>query len=359
MRSRVALDDVERQQRLVAGALQVERVLGAAAAADREREAGQPGLELAQDRRGDPPAGLAVAVGDEHHDLAGVGLGRRGDRARGDRARAAGGDREQPPAPVVLGRACAAWARTTATLAAARRGRSRAPCRGRAGRRGPRSAARAPRAGSSSPPPRRRARARGRARPRRRSASSPGAAARRRALSLAAAHPQLADRGLGDLELDRRDVVGVAHQRALVGGRARGDGEHRRRAVDQDQAGVERAGGGAEDLGQAGAGLDRVGDRRERAEVGARARPRAAALGAFRQLARPRARVRRAAATRARSARPSRTPMPTSAASTYSDRTTTATRSQRPAVGGDRGHEHERAERGQAEHAAGRRRRGR
>ena len=44
---------------------------------------------------------------------------------------------------------------------------------------------------------------------------------------LAGAHAQLTDRGVGDLELDGGDVVGVAHQRALVGGRTRGDGEHR------------------------------------------------------------------------------------------------------------------------------------
>ena len=59
----------------------------------------------------------------------------------------------------------------------------------------------------------------------------------------------------------------VGHQRALVGGRARGDGQHGARAVDQDQGRVERARRGAHDLGQARARLDGVGDRLERAEI--------------------------------------------------------------------------------------------
>jgi hypothetical protein len=84
---------------------------------------------------------------------------------------------------------------------------------------------------------------------------------------VARAHPQLADHGLGDSQLDRRDVVGAAHQRALIGGRASGDGEHGTGPIDQDQTRVERAGGGPEDLGQAGTRLNGVGDRGERPEV--------------------------------------------------------------------------------------------
>ena len=64
--------------------------------------------------------------------------------------------------------------------------------------------------------------------------------------------------------------VGVAHQRALVGGRARGDREHGARAVDQDERRVEGTGGGADDLGEPEAGLHRVRHRPERAEVGQR-----------------------------------------------------------------------------------------
>ena len=110
----------------------------------------------------------------------------------------------------------------------------------------------------------------------------------------ARSHPELADRRFGHPELDRGDIVGAAHQRSLVGGRAGGDGEHGRRAIDQDQTGVERAGRGAKDLGQAGAGLDGVRDRGERPEVrGARS----AALSASGQLGHPVA-VRTAAATR-------------------------------------------------------------
>jgi len=35
--------------------------------------------------------------------------------------------------------------------------------------------------------------------------------------ALAGAHPQLPHRRFGDLELEGRDILGVAHQRALVG----------------------------------------------------------------------------------------------------------------------------------------------
>ena len=62
----------------------------------------------------------------------------------------------------------------------------------------------------------------------------------------------------------RLDPGAVAQQRALVGGRARRDGEHRARAVEQHEAGVERARRGAHDLRQSGARLDGVGDRLER-----------------------------------------------------------------------------------------------
>ena len=63
------------------------------------------------------------------------------------------------------------------------------------------------------------------------------------------------------------DAGGVGHQRPLVRGRARGDGEHAARAVDQDERGVERARRGAHDLGQPETALDRLGDGLEGAEV--------------------------------------------------------------------------------------------
>ena len=82
-----------------------------------------------------------------------------------------------------------------------------------------------------------------------------------------AAQPQPADDRVADAQLVRRDAGRVGHQRALVGGRAGGDREHGARAVDQHEGGVERARRGADDLRQPVAGLDRVGDRAERAEV--------------------------------------------------------------------------------------------
>ena len=81
------------------------------------------------------------------------------------------------------------------------------------------------------------------------------------------AHPQLADGAVGDPQLDHLDVGGVAHQRALVGRRARRDGEHLARAVDQHEARVERARCRADDLGQAGPALDGRGDRVQRGQV--------------------------------------------------------------------------------------------
>jgi hypothetical protein len=55
--------------------------------------------------------------------------------------------------------------------------------------------------------------------------------------------------------------------RSSAGGTGR-DGQHGGRAVDEDEARVQCARRGAQDLGQPGAGLDRVGDRGKRPEVG-------------------------------------------------------------------------------------------
>ena len=59
----LALDHVGREQRFVAGAMQLERVLAPTATPDREGEPGQSGFKLAQDRRDGPASHLAVAVG--------------------------------------------------------------------------------------------------------------------------------------------------------------------------------------------------------------------------------------------------------------------------------------------------------
>jgi hypothetical protein len=64
----------------------------------------------------------------------------------------------------------------------------------------------------------------------------------------AAAHPQLPDRLVGDAQLDDIDAVRVGQQRALVGRRPRGHGEHRARSVDQREARIERTGRRTDDL---------------------------------------------------------------------------------------------------------------
>ena len=63
------------------------------------------------------------------------------------------------------------------------------------------------------------------------------------------------------------DAVAAAEQRPLLGRRAGGDGQRRAPRVGHGQAGVECPGGGAHDLRQPGAGLDRLRDRVERLEV--------------------------------------------------------------------------------------------
>ena len=90
---------------------------------------------------------------------------------------------------------------------------------------------------------------------------------RGRRLAGAAAQAQPTDDRVTDPELVRAHARHVGHQGALVGRGARRDGQHRAGAVDQDERGVERARGRAHDLGEAAAGLDRVGDRSERIEI--------------------------------------------------------------------------------------------
>ena len=292
------LGDVGGEQRLVAGAVEVDRVDRDARVADREREA---------------VAGERAARG-------AIALGRRGATARRRRRRGthdhhvAGGVGRRP-------RRRAASEPGALARAAARRPRAR----GRASRpRSARSGARARR-----PPPRRR-RGRSRARSARatmspRSVTSRRSSARRNAglrrlrralgraqaldlggdqrrddpqqrvgrLAAAGAHAQAPDDRVADPQLVGLDAGAVGHQRALVGGRARGDGEHGARAVDQHERGVERARGGAHDLGQADAGLDRRrGSRSSAAEV--------MPAGELRPASRARPSIRAGRSTRAR-----------------------------------------------------------
>ena len=86
----------------------------------------------------------------------------------------------------------------------------------------------------------------------------------------AGAQAQAADDRVADAQLVRLHALAVAHQQALVGRRARGDGEHGARAVDQDERRVQGAGRGADDLREPEAGLHRFGHGIERTEVGQR-----------------------------------------------------------------------------------------
>ena len=81
-------------------------------------------------------------------------------------------------------------------------------------------------------------------------------------------HAQRADALVGHAQVERLDPGPAGGQRALVGGRAGGDGEHGAGAVGEHEARVERARGGADHLRQPGARLDRVGDRVQRRRSG-------------------------------------------------------------------------------------------
>ena len=220
----------------------------------------QARLQLAQDALGRPLGDCVLAAGDEQHDLGsgGLALGRRGDRARHDGARAALGGREHPSAPALLRRHVRVRARDE-DAAAGVRGRRRARRRARII--------------SSAldiwrPSTRVQEGARGLLRGARRRADALDLGGderrhepdKRRARLRASAHPQLADRLVGDAQLDRVDAGGAVEQRALVGRRARGDGQDRAGAIEQDEARLEHPRGGADDIGQSGARFDRLRD---------------------------------------------------------------------------------------------------
>ena len=92
----------------------------------------------------------------------------------------------------------------------------------------------------------------------------------RRRAAAAGPHAQPPDDRVADAQLVRLDALGVAHQQALVVGGARGHGEHGARSIDQDERCVEGAGRGADHLGEAEAGFDRIRHGPERSEIGQR-----------------------------------------------------------------------------------------
>jgi hypothetical protein len=79
---------------------------------------------------------------------------------------------------------------------------------------------------------------------------------------------QHADDAVGHAQRDAVDPLAAGQQRALLGGRSRGDRERGAPGVGHREARLERLCRRAHDLGQAGPRLDRLGDRVERREVG-------------------------------------------------------------------------------------------
>ena len=159
------------------------------------------------------------------------------------------------------------WARTTTTLPPADRSVPSSLPRAIRSSRSSICAAQDGALESWSPPPRRRARARARARPRRRSAcvtsrstAPSGVPSRVRIRSWPTGDSATRSSTVVTSSVSRISERSSAGERAATASTAAG-------AVDQDQARVERAGGGAQDLRQAGAGLDGVGDRGERPEI--------------------------------------------------------------------------------------------
>ena len=103
----LGLADVDREPRLVAGPVEVDRVGGAAAVADRQVEAGQAVVELAREAGGGAGEALVVLGRDDHRDLGGdlALLGGR-QRAGGERAQRAQREGQDPGPPLAgLGRA--------------------------------------------------------------------------------------------------------------------------------------------------------------------------------------------------------------------------------------------------------------
>ena len=97
----LGLADVDREARLAAGPVEVDRVGAAAAAADRDVEAGEAVVELAGEAGGGAGEALVVLGGDDHGDLGRdlAVLGRR-QRARGQRAQRPHRQGQDPFAPL-------------------------------------------------------------------------------------------------------------------------------------------------------------------------------------------------------------------------------------------------------------------
>src|ERR1700761_6144261 len=100
-RPALGLADVDREARLRARPVEIDRVGGAAAAADRDVEAGEAVGELAGEAGGGAGEALVVLGGDEHrHFGGGLGVPGRRQGARRQRAQRAQGEGEDAAAPL-------------------------------------------------------------------------------------------------------------------------------------------------------------------------------------------------------------------------------------------------------------------
>ncbi len=234
--------------------------VGDAAAPERERVAGQCAFQLAQHGLRGARGERLLAAGDEQQDLdAGraVALGERRERAAHHRARPALDDRARAGAPALLGRRLRVGASDDHARPVPQVERQLGGAR-------------------------QQLLARGLLAPERQAQEVCGGALRgdvrgahalhlrgdhrdeqpphERARLGSGAHVQRSDDRVGDPQRHARHAVAAREQRALVGAGARGDGDRGARGVGHREARVERARGGAHDLGQARPGLDRLGD---------------------------------------------------------------------------------------------------
>ncbi len=262
-----ALRDVGRQQRLAGGARQLGRVLGDAAAPERERVPREARFHLVEHRLGRTRRRGVVAAGHQHQHLrAGdpLAVGQRGDRAARHGPRPALGDRAHAPAPALVGGRLRMGARhqharpvldrqrellgalqqllPLGQLAAQDRaqevpgGRFRDPLgrphaldlRGDHGQQQP---------------------------------------AHRVARLGLGAHVQRPHDRVGDAQRRADHALALGQQRALLGRRARRDRQGGPPRVRHSQARLERPRGRPHHLGQARARLDRLGDRVPRREI--------------------------------------------------------------------------------------------
>ncbi len=236
----LGLADVDREPRLVAGPVEVDRVAGPAAVPDRQVEAGQAVVELAPEPgrgagepRRRPRRGRSTATSAGLPPSSALASAPRGQRAQ--RAQRQG---QHPRPPLARLRRARARARTMITPAPrlevgadlGRAGEDVAAIGHLAREDGARRRRRRP---PRSPTP-----ASASARARAPAASRPSAAIAGSG-SAGGAVAQLADDGVRDPQLDRVTSSPPGEQLALLVGRGAGDGEHGAGAVDQGDAGAQ------------------------------------------------------------------------------------------------------------------------